>query len=387
MTAQVKPLDLFWFIPVSGDGSYLGTEKGHRPADFEYLKEIAQAVDRLGYQGVLIPTGKGCDDPWITAAALAPLTKRLRFLVALRPGVSSPAFAARQSAALDRISNGRFLVNVVAGGNPAELAGDGIFLDHDERYAHASEFLGVYRRLLQSETVSFSGKYVKVQGAQLNFPPVQSPPPIWFGGSSNAAVDVAAELVDTYLTWGEPLDQVAEKLDAVRRRARQRGREVKFGLRIHLIVRDTDEEAWAAAERLIRHLSDDAIAAAQRKFARESDSVGQKRMTALHGGGKRDRLIIAPNLWAGVGLVRGGAGTALVGDPATIATRLREYQALGVDTVIASGYPHLEEAYQVAELLFPALGIGRDVKGAHRTAPGEFGIGGGTGIRVAAAAS
>jgi len=387
MTKSTKPLHLLWFIPVSGDGSYLGTLKGHRPADFGYLKEIAQAVDRLGYEGVLIPTGKGCDDPWITAAALAPLTKRLRFLVALRPGVSSPAFAARQSAALDRISNGRFLVNIVAGGNPGELAGDGVFLGHDERYAHASEFLGVYRRLLQNETVNFSGNYIRVAGAQLNFPPVQSPPPIWFGGSSDAALDVAAEHVDTYLTWGEPLEQVAEKLDAVRRRAKLRGRDVKFGLRIHLIVRDTEAEAWAATDKLIRHLSDDAIAAAQRKFAQESDSVGQKRMSALHGGGRRDSLIIAPNLWAGVGLVRGGAGTALVGSPATVAERLREYQALGIETVIASGYPHLEEAYRVAELLFPALGVGRGVEGAHRTAPGEFGIGGCTGIRAAAAAS
>lgn len=204
MSKTKKPLDLYWFIPVSGDGTYLGTDKRHRPADFEYLKEIAQAVDRLGYAGVLIPTGFGCDDPWITAAALAPLTRQLRFLVALRPGAASPTFAARQAAALDRISNGRFLVNVVAGGNPAELAGDGLFLEHDDRYAHAAEVLSIYRRLLQNETVDFAGKHITVKGAQLNFPPVQTPPPIWFGGSSDAAIDVAAEHVDTYLTWGEP---------------------------------------------------------------------------------------------------------------------------------------------------------------------------------------
>jgi len=380
------PLDLFWFIPVSGDGSYLGTEKGHRPADFRDLKEIAQAVDRLGFGGVLLPTGRGCDDPFITAAALAPLTERLRFLVALRPGVASPTFAARQAAALDRISNGRFLVNVVTGGNPGELAGDGLFLSHDERYAQTREFLEVYRRLLLGESVDQDRIHVKVKGARLDFPPVQKPsPPIWFGGASPAAQEVAAEHVDVYLTWGEPLADVAQKLDAVRRRAAARGRKVRFGLRIHLIVRDTEAEAWAAAEKLIRHVSDEAIAAAQSKFANESDSVGQKRMSALHEGGRRDRLEIAPNLWAGVGLVRGGAGTALVGDPKTVATRLREYQALGVETVIASGYPHLKEAYQVAELLFPELGIGVAQRSAHRTAPGEFGISG-TGARIAVAA-
>lgn len=387
MSKASNPLDLFWFIPVSGDGSYLGTSKGSRPADFEYLKEIAQAVDRLGYKGVLIPTGRGCDDPWITAAALAPLTKRLKFLVALRPGVSSPTFAARQAAALDRVSNGRFLVNVVAGGNPSELEGDGIFLGHDERYAHASEFLSVYSRLLRDETVDFAGKYITVKGARLNFPPVQTPPPIWFGGSSDPAIDVAAEHVDMYLTWGEPPAEVAAKIEAVKKRAKARGRKLKFGLRIHLIVRETEAEAWRAADKLISNLSDEAVEAAQKRFAVDSDSVGQKRMSALHGGGRRDSLVIAPNLWAGVGLVRAGAGTALVGDPETVAKRLREYQALGIETVIASGYPHLEEAYQVAELLFPALGITRAQKGAHKTAPGEFGIGGGTGLRIASSGS
>lgn len=375
-----KPLDLFWFIPVSGDGRYLGTSQGHRPADFQYLREIAQAVDRLGYTGVLIPTGKNCDDPWITAAALAAHTTRLKFLAALRPGVASPTYFARQAAAIDRLSGGRFLVNIVAGGNGKELAGDGIHLSHDERYEHADEFLNVFSRLLSGEKVSFKGKHIHVEDAELGFPTVAKPRlPIWFGGSSDPAIEVAANHVDTYLTWGEPLDAVDEKLNAVRQRAKARGREVKFGLRIHLIVRETEEKAWEAANDLIRHLPDEAIAAAQDKFAHESDSIGQKRMSALHGG-DRSKLEIAPNLWAGVGLVRGGAGTALVGDAKTVAKRLREYQALGIETVIASGYPHLEEAYHVAELLFPELGIGAHGARGHLTQVGEFGISG-TGFR------
>jgi alkanesulfonate monooxygenase len=379
------PLDLFWFIPVSGDGSYLGTERGHRPADFRYLSQIAQAVDRLGFGGVLIPTGRGCDDAVVTAAALAPLTERLRFLVAVRPSVASPTFAARQAAALDRLSGGRFIVNVVSGGNPGELEGDGVFLAHDERYAHTSEFLSVYGPLLAGETVNLDGAHLKVKGARLDFPPVQTPrPPIWFGGSSDAALEVAAEHADVYLTWGEPPAQVAAKLDRVRALAAARKREVRFGLRLHLIVRETEAEAWAAADKLISNVSDEAIVVAQRKFAEESDSIGQKRMSALHGRGRRDGLEIAPNLWAGVGLVRGGAGTALVGSPEIVAERLREYQALGIETIIASGYPHLEEAYKVAELLFPVLGIGPKAKPVtHRTAPGEFG----TGIRLQVAAS
>jgi alkanesulfonate monooxygenase len=373
MTKQ--PLDVFWFIPVSGDGSYLGSDLGHRPADFHYLKQIAQAADRLGFGGALIPVGSHCEEPLITAAALATHTERLRLLAALRPGTGTPTHLARQAAAIDRISNGRFLVNLVAGGDYKELAGDGIFLSHDERYAHAAEFLRVFRRLLDGEAVDFDGRYVKVKGARLQFPTVQKRLPVWFGGSSGPALDLAAEQTDVYLTWGEPVAQVAEKLTAVRARAAARGRQVRFGLRIHLIVRETSAEAWDTANRLIANLTDEAIAAAQRKFAAESDSVGQRRMTALHQGGRRDNLEIAPNLWAGIGLVRRGAGTALVGDPKTVAARLREYQALGIDTIIASGYPHLEEAYKVAELLFPELGIGASPRLTHGTAPGEFGVG------------
>ncbi len=357
MSSADAPLDFLWFLPTSGDGPYLGSEIGHRPVTGAYLAEIARAADRLGYYGVLVPTGQSMEEPWITAAALIPQTERLRFLLALRPGVFSPALAARQAATLDRLSNGRVLFNVVAGGAPKELAGDGVFLDHDERYVHAAEFLTIWRGLLAGETVDFAGKHLKVEGGRLLFPPVQRPhPPLYFGGSSPAAHQLAAEQHDAYLTWAEPPAQVKEKIEDVRARAAALGRKLRFGLRVHLIVRETAEEAWAAADRLISHLSEETIAAAQKRFAEESDAVGQHRMAALHGG-RRDRLEVSPNLWAGVGLVRGGAGTALVGDPKTVAARLREYQELGIDTIVASGYPHLEEAYRVAELLFPELAI------------------------------
>ena len=296
-------------------------------------------------------------------------------------GDSPPIFA--QAAAIDRISNGRFIVNIVSGGNPTELAGDGIFLSHDERYAHAAEFLTVFNGLLAGKKVDLDGRYVKVQGAQLGFPPVQKKFPVWFGGSSDPAIEVAAEHTDVYLTWAEPLDQVAQKIDKVRKRAKALGRQVKFGLRLHFVVRETEDAAWAAADRLISDLSDKAIEDAQAKFAKESDSIGQHRMSALHGSGRRDKLVITPNLWAGVGLVRGGAGTALVGDPKTVAKRLREYQALGIETIIGSGYPHLEEAYRVGELLFPELGIGQNANLIKTISFSEFGTSG-TGVRIAA---
>lgn len=186
------------------------------------------------------------------------------------------------------------------------------------------------------------------------FPPLQTPhPPLWFGGSSSIAQQIAAKHVDTYLTWGEPPAQVAEKIASVRQLAQAAGRSLKFGMRLHVIVRETDSKAWEAAEQLIRYVDEDAIATAQAALAK-NDSVGQQRIVNLHEG-DRTALEISPNLWAGVGLVRSGAGTALVGSPDTVAARLLEYQSLGIDTFILSGYPHLEEAFRVAELLFPRL--------------------------------
>ncbi|HFX0664814.1 TPA: FMNH2-dependent alkanesulfonate monooxygenase [Pseudomonas aeruginosa] len=347
-------MNVFWFLPTHGDGHFLATSQGARPVSLPYLKQVAQAADSLGYHGVLIPTGRSCEDSWVVASALAPLTERLRFLVAIRPGIVSPTVSARMAATLDRLSGGRLLINVVTGGDPDENRGDGIHLGHAERYEVTDEFLRVWRRVLQGEAVDFHGKHIHVENAKALYPPLQRPyPPLYFGGSSEAAHELAGEQVDVYLTWGEPLPAVAAKIADVRQRAARHGRTVKFGIRLHVIVRETAEEAWRAADRLIEHISDETIAAAQQSFVR-FDSEGQRRMAALHGG-RRDRLEIQPNLWAGVGLVRGGAGTALVGDPRQVAERIGEYAELGIDSFIFSGYPHLEEAYRFAELVFPLL--------------------------------
>ena len=365
-------LKIFWFLPTHGDGRYLGTSRGGRSVDLAYLQQIALAADNLGYHGVLIPTGKSCEDSWLVAAALAPLTRQLRFLVAVRPGLQPPSLAARMTATLDRLSAGRLIINVVTGGDPVENKGDGIFLDHSQRYQVTREFLDVYSRLLRGEKVDYSGEHIHVEGAELLFPPVQqNGPALYFGGSSEPALDVAAEHVDTYLTWGEPPAQVAEKLQEVRARAAARDRELDYGIRLHVIVRETEEEARAAADELISHLDDETIAAARKVFAR-MDSTGQARMSALNSG-SRDNLYIAPNLWAGVGLARGGAGTALVGDPQQVAERIREYQALGITKFIFSGYPHLEEVHRFAELVMPLLKTGEGTAQPQQFNTGPFG--------------
>ena len=353
-------MKLFWFIPTHGDGRYLGTPTGGRPLDFDYLRQVAAAVDSLGYYGALLPTGRSCEDAWVTASSLIGETRRMRFLVAIRPGLISPTLAARMAATFDRLSNGRILINVVTGGDPVELAGDGVFEVHSDRYEITDEFLHIWRSILADRgEVNFEGKHLRVRGAKSIFKAVQSPyPPLYFGGSSAAGIEVAARHVDYYLTWGEPPAQVAEKIAGARDAASRHGRELRFGIRLHVIVRESEEEAWADADRLISHLTDETVATAQATLTRQ-DSTGQRRMLELqkrsNGRRTREALEISANLWAGVGLVRGGAGTALVGSADAVASRMLEYHELGIETFILSGYPHLEEAYRVAELLFPRL--------------------------------
>jgi alkanesulfonate monooxygenase len=368
--APATTANVLWFLPTHGDGRYLGSSHGGREVDLSYLRQIAEASDRLGYYGVLLPTGRSCEDSWVIASALLPQTRDLRFLVAVRPGLLSPAVAARMTATLDRISDGRLLINVVTGGDPVENKGDGIFLAHDERYAVTKEFLDIYKALLAGGRVDYNGRHIRIEDGRLLFPPVQAPhPPLYFGGSSEAGISVAAETIDKYLTWGEPPADVAKKLEAAHKIARAKGRSFSFGIRLHVIVRETNDEAWRAANDLLKHLDDETLASAQKTFER-MDSVGQKRMLALHGG-SREKLEVSPNLWAGVGLVRGGAGTALVGDPETVAERIKEYMRIGIDTFIFSGYPHLEEAYRFAELVFPLLPLAHSAHGRLNGPVGE----------------
>jgi len=369
-------MKIFWFIPTHGDSRYLGTSKGARQVDHAYMKQIAVAVDNLGYEGVLIPTGRSCEDPWLTAASLIDATKKLKFLVALRPGVTTPALTARMAATFDRLSGGRVLLNLVTGGDEQELKGDGVYEDHATRYKTAAEYTTIWREILTrshtGESFTFHGERLSVDDAKLLYPPIQKPyPPLWFGGSSDAAVELATDQVDTYLTWGEPPAAVKEKIENVRAKAEAKGRKLSYGIRLHVIVRETNEEAWRAADELIQYVDDATIAAAQAKF-KQMDSVGQRRMAELHNG-DRSKLEVSPNLWAGVGLVRGGAGTALVGDPETVAARIQEYADLGIDTFIFSGYPHLEEPIRFAELVFPLLPLETQQKLAQPNLTGPLG--------------
>ena len=355
-------LNIFWFIPTFGDNRYLGSKKESRISDYDYVKQVAIAADTLGFDGVLIPTGRSCEDPFVVASSLINVTQKLKFLVALRPGLLQPSLAARIASTLDRFSNGRVAFNLVAGGDKDELEGDGLFQDSQERYEAAAEFIDLWKDILKAsyekKVVNFDGKHYKTVNSKLLYPPVQRPhPPLFFGGSSQKAHELAAQKVDLYITWGETPQAVKEKIEDVKQKAAIYGRTIRFGIRLHIIVRETQEEAWEAAEKLISKLDDEKITASQNALTK-LDSEGQRLMSALTNNGKartREELEISPNLWAGIGLVRGGCATALVGDPQTILDRINEYADLGIDTFVFSGYPHLEESFRVAELLFPIL--------------------------------
>lgn len=368
---------LHWFLPTSGDGRTI-VERFHanrsagpaaqRDPDLDYLAQVARAAERQGFEGVLTPTGTWCEDAWLTTAALIRETTRLKFLVAFRPGVISPTLAAQMAGTFQRLSGGRVLLNIVTGGDAVEQRRFGDWHDHDARYARTDEFLTIVRGVWSGEPFSFAGEHLRVEGATTLAAP-DPVPPIYFGGSSPAALPVAARHADVYLTWGEPPAQVAEKIGKVRELAGDRP--IRFGVRLHTISRDTSAEAWAEAQKLLDALSPEQVAKAQAQLA-ASESVGQQRMVALHGGrtdGGVRGLEIHPHLWAGVGLVRGGAGTALVGSHDEVADLIEEYHSVGVTEFVLSGYPHLEEAYWFGDGVRPELarrGLLADVPALHR---------------------
>ncbi|MGW0655989.1 LLM class flavin-dependent oxidoreductase [Streptomyces umbrinus] len=367
-------LTFHWFLPTNGDSRHVvggghgtpATVSGRdRPPTVSYLSQIARAAEDLGFVGALTPTGAWCEDAWLTTAMVSQNTERLKFLVAFRPGFVSPTLAAQMASTFQRQSGGRLLLNVVTGGESHEQRAYGDFLDKDARYRRTGEFLQIVRDLWEGKTVDLSGEFLQVEDARLARVP-DPVPEVYFGGSSPIAGEVAAKHVDVYLTWGEPPAQVAEKIAWVRALAEKEGRSVRFGIRLHVITRDTSEQAWAEADRLLAGFDPETVKSVQAGLAR-SESEGQQRMLALHGGGNLPHsrlrssggtptgLEIHPNLWAGIGLVRGGAGTALVGSHDEVAERIKEYQAIGIEEFVLSGYPHLEEAYWFGEGVLPRL--------------------------------
>jgi alkanesulfonate monooxygenase len=355
-------MEIHWYM-VPGDRERPFGNQAKTPANFGYYKQLAGALDHLGYTGVLLATAG--HDVWVNGAALIAHTQRLKFIIAVHPGIVAPLRLAEMSASFDQISNGRLIINIITG-DGKQLVPYGVDLDHDIRYRLTDEYWEVWRRLMLGETVNFKGDYVQVKGAKLEVPFVQRPyPELHFGGSSRAALEVAAKHADTYLTWGEAPPEAAEKIGVVRTLAATRGRTLRYGIRLMVIVRETKEEAWAEAQRILDRMDPKVIEAMSLWRKTQSESEGVRRLHKVIG----DRipkdareLEFYPDMWSGYGLIRGGPGTVLVGDPESVAARIQEYRDLGFDTFILSNFPLVEEAYRVANLLFPALGYSAEKK-------------------------
>ncbi|MGE2728940.1 LLM class flavin-dependent oxidoreductase [Mycolicibacterium vaccae] len=352
-----------WYLPTHGDTTTIADNRAdaaartasHLEPSLENLTALVRAAEGFGFEAALTPTGSHCEDSWLATAALAQHSDRLKFLVAFRPGVLSPTLAAQQVSTYQRFTANRLALNIVTGGDDDEMRRYGDDLDKAARYRRTAEFLAVVRGVWSNPEFSYRGEFYDIDGARLAYP-VPTVPTIYFGGSSPEAIEVAAEHADVYLTWGEPPDQVAEKIDGVRAAAARHGRVLRFGLRLHTVARPTEGQAWQRADELIAGLSAVEVRRAHARYL-ASGSEGQRRMAALTTGELVDArsLEVHPGLWAGPSLLRDGAGTAAIGSYAQVADVFDEYRRIGVSEFVLSGYPQATEIRHIGEGVLPLI--------------------------------
>ncbi|MCA0756055.1 LLM class flavin-dependent oxidoreductase [Paenibacillus sp. N4] len=377
---EIEP-EFGWYMPTRGDGPYVGV-KSERVVDIAYNIKVAHAVEEAGYTFALIPTGGNCSDAWLVGATLAAHTKTFKPLVAMRPGLIAPALAARMGATLDEVTGGRALINIVTGSSAADMKamGDPLAFDKEARYERTLEYIKIVKqlwlnsaaaqgeRLLAAhdalghiERFDHEGKYFQLEGGVSYPPPVQRPhPPFYFGGSSPAAKRTAAEIADVYLMWAEPLDWIKEQIEEVEHHRKELralqgiDRTIRYGLRAQVVIRDTEEEAWAAARHIVSRI-DPMLKQGLEGQLFYNLSAGQQRQNELRKLAEANDYVIGPNFWAGLAQVRGGGAMAFVGTPEQVADRLLEYTELGVTSFILSGYPNLEEASASGKALLPVF--------------------------------
>ncbi|ANW64794.1 alkanesulfonate monooxygenase [Mycobacterium sp. djl-10] len=352
-----------WYLPTHGDTTTIADNRGtaaarsrsHLEPTLHNLTALSRAAEDFGFEAVLTPTGSHCEDSWIATAALAQHTERLKFLVAFRPGVLSPSLAAAQVSTYQRFTGNRLALNIVTGGDDTEMHRYGDHIDKAARYRRTGEFLTVVRGIWDNPEFSFRGEFYNVVGATTAYP-VEQVPTVYFGGSSPEAIEVAAQHADVYLTWGEPPDQVADKIFRVREAAARYGRTLRFGVRLHSVARPTHQQAWRRADELIAGLSAERVRATHERYL-VSGSEGQRRMAALTTGELADArsLEVHPGLWAGPSLLRDGAGTAAIGSYEEVAAVFDEYRRLGISEFILSGYPQSVEIGHVGRGVLPLL--------------------------------
>ena len=347
------PVEVAWFGALCDDDyRYLGVPDPALASSWEHCRDITLAAERNGFDNILLPSGYTLGiDATAFAAGIAPLTERMRLLLAVRMGELWLPQLARQIATIDRMLGGRLTVNIISSDIPGET------LESAPRYRRTLEWMHVLRTLLDGRPVDFHGEFVDLTLDPPRARTVSGRCPLfYFGGFSEAAKDTAAEASDVFLTWPDTVAGVAATVTDMKARAARRGRELRFGLRSHVIVRETPDAAGAAAAALVSRLDDD-VGAAIRGRSLDAASVGVRRQAELRDLSDSDGYVEA-NLWTGIGRARSGAGAAIVGDPDDVAAKLEAYRQVGIDAFILSGYPHLDECDRVGRHVLPRLDHG-----------------------------
>lgn len=346
----MSELRFCWYAPTHGDGRIIGGRSADLAWSPHYINRVAVEAEAAGFDMILVPAGPGCADAMVTASHISHVTTRLRPLIAVRPGSVSPTIFAKAAATLDHASGGRVSLNVVTGGSPSELAMDGDHEPHDRRYTRTAEFMAVLRMVWAGENINYDGEFFRIVNASFAPKPLQpGGAPLYLGGSSSAAVAVAAEFADVYLMWGEPSGAVAAQVERVRAAAAALGRSLRFGMRINLTVDHTSEAAWARAHAM-RAQVDPQLAERAQAYIRDSDSTALARIQALTEEEQDD-----PAFWTGMVPFRSGNSTALVGSVDEVAASLRRYIDAGISEFIFSSYPHHETAELIGTRLRPVL--------------------------------
>ncbi len=355
--AASQPCEIAWFSALCDDDyEFLGVPDPALASSWEHCRNIVLTAEKCGYDNILLPSGYALGlDTTVFAAAIAPMLRRMKLLWATRIGEDWPPQLARRIATLDRIlgpdaagSAGRLNINIISSDMPGERLAGG------PRYARTIEAMHIVRTLLDGKAIDHQGEFYRMT---LDPPRVTTLsgrcPPFYFGGLSDEARDCAARGADVYLMWPDTMDRVRALIADMRTRAAAFGRTMRFGYRVHVIVRETEAAARAAADRLLSRLDDD-IGRAIRERSLDAQNYGVQRQAELRGAAGGDGFV-EDNLWTGIGRARSGCGSAIVGDPDQVLAKLRAYQATGIDAFILSGYPHAAEADLFARHVLPHI--------------------------------